>query len=487
MTPRDLAAISVGNLWRMKLRSFLTVSGVVIAIAAFVAMLSFGAGNQKYVTEQFNELGLFNTMQVYPRQTEEPGDSTQTLLLNRAAVEMLAGLPGVNLAYPYDEFTVTATVTDTQITTEAQALPVAAAQTKVFSQLKAGSIFTDDTARQAVVTDGFLDELGVDNPDSLVGRQLIVTVRAASIDSGIAYALRGGIEAARQRLRDVHRDSLFHREYLWALARRELNTAMKKFADGYLKARAVISDTLRVCGVLSAADRGRLRAAPIIVPMATAGRFNSAGPGVNPADLFSALQSGELFTFGEGSAGKSFPKVTLDLDPQVPYATVRDTIEALGFRTFSFAEQFEEIQRFFIYFNLGLGIVGLIALITAALGIINTMVMSIMERTREIGVLKSLGADERDIKFLFLAESGAIGLIGSICGIIFGWLITRLVSLVARTIMVRQGIDAVELFALPLWLIAIALSFGVLVSLAAGAYPASRAARVDPVEALRSD
>ncbi|MDD3732874.1 MAG: ABC transporter permease, partial [candidate division Zixibacteria bacterium] len=66
MTWHDLLAISTGNLWRMKLRSFLTISGVIIAIAAFVAMLSFGAGNQKLVREQYEQLGLFNTMQVYP-------------------------------------------------------------------------------------------------------------------------------------------------------------------------------------------------------------------------------------------------------------------------------------------------------------------------------------------------------------------------------------------------------------------------------------
>ena len=72
MTLRDLVVISTGNLWRMKLRAFLTISGIVIAIAAFVSMLSFGAGNQEYITNQFNDLGLFNTMQVYPKEKNKP-------------------------------------------------------------------------------------------------------------------------------------------------------------------------------------------------------------------------------------------------------------------------------------------------------------------------------------------------------------------------------------------------------------------------------
>jgi len=115
------------------------------------------------------------------------------------------------------------------------------------------------------------------------------------------------------------------------------------------------------------------------------------------------------------------------------------------------------------------------------------MVMSIIERKREIGMIKSLGADERDIRLLFLVESSVIGMVGAVVGIIFGWLITRLASLIARIIMVREGVDETELFALPWWLILTAFLFGLIVSLIAGFYPASRAARVDPVEALRND
>ena len=84
-------------------------------------------------------------------------------------------------------------------------------------------------------------------------------------------------------------------------------------------------------------------------------------------------------------------------------------------------------------------------------------------------------------------ESGAIGTIGATVGIIFGWIITRVASGIAKTIMERQDIDPVELFALPVWLILIALGFGLIVSLIAGFYPASRAARIDPVEALRNE
>jgi len=177
----------------------------------------------------------------------------------------------------------------------------------------------------------------------------------------------------------------------------------------------------------------------------------------------------------------------LDLDSHASHKTIRDSVEALGFRAFSYAEQFDEIRRAFFYFDLALGIIGLIALITASLGIVNTMVMSISERRREIGVLKSLGGDDADIRLLFLAESGVIGAVGAIVGIITGWLITRLASFIAVSFMRKEGIPPVDLFALPIWLILIALGIGIIVSLLAGYYPASRASRVDPVDALRNE
>jgi putative ABC transport system permease protein len=115
------------------------------------------------------------------------------------------------------------------------------------------------------------------------------------------------------------------------------------------------------------------------------------------------------------------------------------------------------------------------------------MVMSITERRKEIGILKSLGADDSDIRALFLVESGIIGLMGTVGGICFGWLIARVASAVAQAYMKSQGVPAIDLFALPPWLVLIALATGVAVSVLAGFYPAARAARVDPVEALRGE
>ncbi|NLP11173.1 FtsX-like permease family protein, partial [bacterium] len=133
--------------------------------------------------------------------------------------------------------------------------------------------------------------------------------------------------------------------------------------------------------------------------------------------------------------------------------------------------------------------VGTIALIVASLGIINTMVMSILERTREIGVMKAVGASGRQIQSIFFFEAGVIGLLGGGLGVVLGWLVSRLANWIANIWVAHQGGAGgeIDFFYLPIWLIAGALLFSLLVSLLAGWYPATRASRINPVAALRHD
>jgi len=484
MTLRDKISMPLVNLWRIKLRSVLTISGVMIAIGAFVAMLSFGAGNQQYITEQFNQLGLFTTMFVYPQRESEVADSVQPAPLNDSAIGWLAELPGVELAYPYDSYKVTALALDTVLKLEAQAVPTSATATKMFSRLEAGRLFASDSAREAVVTSEFLQELDMESADSVLEKQLIISVERVRIDSGLVHMLQGAGDVADRVFVKGWIDSVRERNYIRRLIKNEAGQALGRFTDGFFNKPAQVSDTLTIVGVLKAGE-GRSSFEPIIVPAATAERFASGGLSNDPTELYAAMRDGQLIASDGATGYQQYPRVTLQLDPYIPFKPLKDTIETRGYRVFSYAEEFEQITKFFVYFDMALALVGLIALITASLGIVNTMVMSIMERRREIGVLKSLGASEGDIKLLFLFESALIGIIGSIAGIILGWIVSRVSSAVARYFMIREGVDEIELFALPWWLILLALGFGLAVSVAAGAWPSARAARVDPMEALR--
>ena len=488
MTFRDMLTISAGNLTRLKLRTFLTSAGVLIAIAAFVSMLSFGAGNQQYIEKQFNELGLFSTIQVYPKNSSSNPDSTPSPKLDAKALERIAAIPGVNLVYPFDAFEVKVTIGDTTLESKAQALSLSAVTTKLFSKLAAGRAFDSNYAREAIISEGLLKDANILHPDSMIGKKIIVSVHVSTIDSAFSHVLVDKGESLLDRAKRIHFDSLARRTYRSRVLRAEGNELVRRFVNGFMNAQKEIAETLTVCGVRSMIGRaGRLRIEHVIIPIATASRFKAGGIGSSPTDIFEAMTQGNLFSSPEDAGEQSFSQVTIDFDPKVPYKKISEPVEAMGFRVFSFAAQFEEIQRVFLYFNLALALVGLIALTTASLGIINTMVMSITERRKEIGILKSLGADERDIRVLFLSESGVIGLIGTVGGIMFGWIIARVASEIAQSFMRKQGIPPIDLFALPIWLIMIALAVGVSVSVLAGYYPAARAARVDPVEALRNE
>jgi putative ABC transport system permease protein len=165
----------------------------------------------------------------------------------------------------------------------------------------------------------------------------------------------------------------------------------------------------------------------------------------------------------------------------------RDAIEEMGLHVFSISDQLREIKRAFLIMNSILGAIGTIALIVAALGIINTMVMSILERTREIGIMKAIGGSEDEIRMVFFVEAAVIGLVGALFGLALGWGVTRIANVVFNSQLRPAGEPMVDMFYFPPWLILGAIAFSVVVSLAAGLYPAVRAARVDPVEALRHD
>ncbi|MBI5021676.1 MAG: ABC transporter permease [Ignavibacteriales bacterium] len=487
MTVPDMLRISIGNMWRMKLRASLTVAGVMIAIAAFVSMLSFGAGNQQNIERQYNDLGLFTTMFVYPKDKSKSVDTVEYPKLDKHALSRFAKIPGVNLVYPYDAFSIQVKYGDSIIASRAQSISFEAIRTKLYSRINVGTAFESDSSKQIIISSEMVKQLGITVPDSIIGKKVVAYVYVSQVDSGLAHIIMDNGESLLDRIKKIHFDSLLNREYRAKVIRTETNSLIRRFINGFMNAQEKLTDTLTVCGVRDVVHGGRMKIEPVIIPIATAERFRSSGFSQNPLEMFNSLSSGTFLTEPDNINNSSYSQVTLNLDLHIPYQGIKDTLEKLGYKTFSFAEQFKEIQKFFFYFDIGLGIIGLIALVTASLGIMNTMVMSIIERKREIGILKSLGAYERDIGILFLFESGMIGMIGTTLGILMGWTITRIISMIAQSYMRDQGIPDMELFALPYWLILISLAVGVGVSILAGFYPAARASRVDPVEALRND
>ncbi len=484
MILREFLIMGAGNLWRMKLRTALTVSGVVIGIGAMVSMLSFAFGMQRNVATQFRSLGLFHTLQVMPgllagthvgphpapddpdeidaRHKPDPSGEPMTgaaadssgAVLSDSLLARIGALKGVSLVYPQDTFDARFAWRGQTTSTIAQSLPARFGETALAGRTLAGRFFGSDSAHEAVLSLRLVKKLGA-NADSILGDTLDLKV------AGRGELARGFLD---QVLRDL-----------------ELPEGARALADQmarlFLKDLGASEARLVVCGVAELEGGWGFRQHDLLVPSGVAARLDRLSFS-NPLELLARLSA---------PTDQGYPLAVVNLEEQADHQAVRDSIEALGLRTLSFVDEFERMRRQFLVFDLFVGVIGFIALFVASLGIVNTMVMSILERTREIGILKSLGAQDGHVRLLFLVESALIGLLGSLGGLLLGWVISRVGSFVVKRIMVAQELPPMELFHLPVGIACGAIAFGVAVSLAAGLYPATRAARIDPVLALRHD
>jgi len=474
MTAVDLAQLALGNLRRTKLRSFLTILGVVVGIGALLSMVSFGTGMQKNVTRALEDNDLFTSIFVTRQKIDfdaaVSGDIENAIgsfekpapVLNDSVLQSILGIEGVDMAFPEIRFPGKIFSFGQSAKTTIQALPVTMERFRPFNSLLYGTFFRNDTCRGAVLNHHVLREL-----------KIRLSAPGAHTPLSTEDSLRG--------FRTMHPDSVIGSEI-------ELITTIvdiKKVLQNPLQAVTGTQNLpvresrlrFRISGILppeSGFESGRFNAG-IFLPFHTARSI----PRMGFASVWDLLDS----TPENAGYGSVYVRVQKMRDVESVAASIR----AMGFGTFSIMDQLKEIRQGFLILDSLLGAVGVIALFVAALGIINTMVMSILERTREIGVMKAIGGSEAEIRAIFFIEAGVIGFLGGIFGLGLGWIVTRIANVVGNHLLSAQGVPHVRFFHFPPWLLLGALAFSVCVSLLAGLYPASRAARVDPVKALRHD
>lgn len=167
---------------------------------------------------------------------------------------------------------------------------------------------------------------------------------------------------------------------------------------------------------------------------------------------------------------------------------VLDTAEALGTQAQSLGAVLEIANRVLAVMQALLGSVGGLALLVATLGVANTMMMAIYERTREIGVLKALGARNQEVRRMFTADAVLLGFIGGLMGLILGTLLGRLVDWIGHLYLAKEGVTGIgQLSIVPPWLAIGSLIFAAFIGVLGGFYPATRAASLDPVAALKHE
>jgi ABC-type antimicrobial peptide transport system permease subunit len=462
----DIYRLALRNLRQSKLRSTLTTSGVIIGVAVIISMISFGLGLQRDALSRFQNLDGLSEIHVFgstvfslaakansdkraPQMVSPTAsgdfvpDNAPERSLDDGALEEIAHIPGVVYVKPHINFNAYARANNRTVMETFRGAPVPDSSSRLKSYV-VGRMISGADSDEVVVTQSFVRRFGYAKFADAIGQ----TVEIMDAPAG------------------------------------------KDDASNAKPDELVVTRTYRIVGVLAeepGGNRFRGLTAPsnIFLPLDAARSWKDEHPDpLSRVALRLARQNGTV------SSGQNvtFTTAVVRVSDPVQMAAVRTRLSQLGFSSFSFVDEFKQIRSIFLMINSALALLGGISLLIASLGIANTMLMSTIERTREIGIMKAIGAEEWEIKQIFFLEASVIGLVGGIVGALLAWGLDEVANRLAyRFILQPQGVDYVQFFQLPpaLWLGALALAL--LVSMLAALYPAARAARVDPVTALRHD
>lgn len=466
----DLSELALRNLREALLRNSLTTLGITVGVASLVAMLSLGAGLQHLASQRLSRSGLFNAVIVSPRNNfsgferaaarNQPPVGTPRQL-DEAARGEIQKLPKVVEVYPNIRFPTEIHFNGNPYPTTVAGIPMSDSSDGSFDGMT-GRFFSSGSADEAIL-------------QSELARQLLggsSSAPSAAMQSG------SGSQSSPAEMKSLLGKGItlrYAERQPLAQAAPASNGAEGDGPAGFSLVPHQM--TLRIVGIVATEPASGL-----------------AGPGQGRllipeqvAETLSAAQGSDLRALltGGGGSQKTYASLTVRMANASDVERAESAIKDMGFSAFSLLDATRNLRVVFAVFDLLLGIFGSLALIVASLGIINTLVMAILERRREIGVLKALGATDRDIRRLFFAEAGVMGLLGGICGVVFGWLIGRALDLGTNMYLARLSLPSTTISLVPWWLVFWAIVFAVFVSLVAGIYPASRAAKLNPIEALR--
>ncbi len=448
----DVADLAFRNLRESVLRNSLTTIGISVGVASLVAMLSLGIGLQQLASSRLQKSGLFDTVVVTSRRDirnfrdpQENGPApAASPSLDEPARQNIAKLPGVVEAYPDIRFVTELRFDDKPHLTMVAAVPFSARNNDAFDAMQ-GSFFSSEAGAEVILQKSFAEEL------------LGMTPKPGVDNTNI-------VELAKP---------LLGKEVTMRYAERALPISPAGPTDSGAYSVVSRQQVLKIVGVTDLdpdSMRGAARAR-LFMPLKLAQDLHV----IQPAEMRDA----------SFNSAPTYLSLSVRVKNPNQVAAVEDAVKNMGFNAFSIVDANKSISQFFEVLDLFLGIFGSLALAVASIGIVNTLVMAVLERRREIGIMKAVGASDADVQGLFFAEAGGMGLVGGTAGVALGWAIGRLINFGTNIYLERQHFPPAQIWSVPAWLIVFAIVFSVAVSLLSGLYPAGRAARLDPVQALR--
>lgn len=460
----DLLRLSTSNLFKRKMRTILTVLGVTIGVASIVVMISLGLGLSRSLTEEMSSYGSLTSVTVedssntyYYYEDNGSSNTDEEKHLDDDAIAELAALPNVEQVVP---------------------------MLRVDVMLKSGA-YEGNYITLYGVPDGYLESQGAELAQGtfpvggngqmqvLYGNQVLSQIYNPKTMSGYWY---DGTMADLDLMNDtiffiLDQDAYWNFQY----------GGMSEGGEGGEAPKMPKKHIFETSGILAGGPDD----------------YNSYSYNIycNIDDLKAILKKefknrvipNQPIT----ATGKPYKEIFYNMlyvytDSMDHVQELQTTINGMGYSARSDAEWIQQQQTTMGYIQLVLGGIGAVSLLVAAIGITNTMMMSIYERTKEIGIMKVLGCDMRNIQGMFLVEAGCIGLIGGVVGLVISCILSAVINMLAGSMGSEMGLSS-NISYIPPWLALVSLLFAILVGMVAGFFPSLRAMKLSPLAAIRNE
>jgi putative ABC transport system permease protein len=459
MSKVDLIRMAFRNFMRRKVRSILTILGVIIGTASIVVMLSLGIGINVSFRRQLERMGSLNVIEVNRYYFHDDGTGFGTAreqVLDDKAVAKIAAIDGVEAVMPY--FRANLKLVSGKYTMYANIIGVDPKVLEAFDfKVAEGRLLMEEDTTALLFGSNTPYEFY--NPRAAGGGRF----------GRVIYYYGGGGGAGAERPEpdvDVLNDKLV---MTFDMSYGERRTSGMGGQTNYRPPKLY-----KVKGVGILEESQDEKSYSIYMNMGYLKKLMKENE---------RLQKAEGARYYSSRQQEGYEQVKVKVKDMKDVQKVQEQIKAMGYGTYSLIDILESMQETSATLQAVLGGIGAISLFVAALGITNTMIMSIYERTREIGVMKVLGCALGDIRNLFLFEAGLIGFIGGLLGLGFSYGASAVLNRFAGGFVGSGDVISV----IPIWLAFLSLGFATLVGLISGFMPARRAMKLSALEAIRTE
>ncbi|MED1665546.1 ABC transporter permease [Brevibacillus laterosporus] len=475
------------NLWRMKLRTVLTSVGVMIGTAAIVTMLSLSIGLKENAVKSLENFGNLTELEVYPAWLMPDGTTERTpdqmKRLDSKSIPEIKAIPGIEAVMPHKEFMGNAV------------LKLGRREAQHFQ------IIGVDPQQEAPVRSKELEKgeyLTGANNEIVISYEIPRHMRDVEKDRREARKRNANQSGNRARYEMGGSGESGIIEMVGKTAMLELRREYTIDNEPKFEKKEI---RVRVVGQMQK-DEKSYRGSTIYVPMKMVNELNTWMEQKREQNDYDMGMGGSKPNRSKNRNQKpalQYDSINVKVGSREAVEQVVKDLQKIGYENYSPARQLAKLNKFFFVIQLVLGGIAAISLLVATIGIVNTMIMSILERTKEIGIMKVIGATVYNIRWLFLIESGSIGLIGGLTGLGLAYGAVAIINYLGKNNDILDSVGmgmgggmgpeeevVTQIALVPPSLAIFAILFSVVIGLLAGILPAIRASRLSPLEAIRS-